>query len=139
MEPQALLVGGVIVLVVAFLWWRSQKNKKKGLKEGYLLFNHNDALIKVLPGYQMGVPYDEQTPRSLYPSLPSGSLLSPDAIGSVRNPEYNPSYIDLYKRAFGRNPPDYENGKAFHRAGLTLSQVPQGLDDNDGLDEIIPI
>jgi len=47
------------------------------------------------------------------------------------------AYVHLYTRMYGRIPPTYENGLAFHRPGISISSVPQNINVNDGADRKI--
>jgi hypothetical protein len=122
MCPKLVIVGvGLAVLLAYYIY----KETKKGLKESYITVTPEMALVKVLPGYRLGIPTDEQT-----------NLLS--AKFKIF-PEYEPTWTESYAQTFGITPPVYENGKPFHRKGLVLSQVPQPLYDYDREDEMVKL
>lgn len=49
------------------------------------------------------------------------------------------TYVVLYRRLYGRDPPEYENGLPFHYPGVSLTLVPQFINDSDFEDEKISL
>lgn len=126
------IVISLVVISLLLMFIIKQLKKAKDVVEPYIMFNQKDALTKVAPGFTMGIPYEEQY-----------NLLEKQTLRDPHFSDYKPTFIDLYQRIFGINPPQYANGKAFHRRGLVLSQVPQALygslGEGDRQDEVILI